>query len=354
MSGGFGWIKNDGYSRSTQDSTRYSDMYDDALRGYGHVQQVNPPPSQQTPPPISAPRDLRQVASCMALSIPTALHALKSTASNVIIVVTDTTGSMGTKPPEIFKRLPRLYYDAAKYLGSDDLEILFMTHRDARTDDHAIQVTRFGRGQELDTLLASFYIDDRSGGGQGTESQELVTYYLLKQVDTSSARNVYCFFITDEAGCERVEEYLAQRELGLSVDPEFANTQAIFQMLKRRMNVYCVLFETTSYSGDLKNRIKPWWKRMLSPEGVLPLDDERRIVDVILGTLAVMTNQLAIFTKDLRSRQLPTQHGIVNVQSVMKSISMVGKGTDSDPFVPKPKTVPLLAGPAGTKSLLDR
>ena len=357
MSGGFGWISNKGQSRSTQSSTRYSDMYDDAVRGHQHVgssgpsrvRQVNPTP---TPPPISKPRSMRQAASCMALPTPTAKHSLKSTASNVIIVVGDTTGSMGDKPPEIFKRLPQLYYDAVKYLGSDDLEILFITHRDARTDDRAIQVTRFGREKELDTLLASFYINSYSGGGQGTESQELVAYYLLKQVDTSSARNVYCFFITDEAGCDRVESYLAQRELGLSVDPELSSTQAVFQMLKRRMNIYCVLFETDGYRGTLKANILPWWKRMLSPESVLPLDDERRIVDVMLGTLAVMTNQLAVFTKDLKSRQLPTAHGAVNVQSVMQSILMVGKGTDSDPYVPKPKTVPLIGGPVGTKSLL--
>lgn len=355
MSGAFGWTGNRGSSSSSSSHTPSAvDAYrSPPPRSRASVRHVDPDLSQvisHTPAPS---RSLHNTAASMALSTPTAKHALKSTAANVLIVVGDTTGSMGDNPQEIFRRLPRLYHDAVKYLGSDDLEILFITHRDARCDNHAIQVTRFGRGQELDTLLASFYMNRNSGGGQGSESQELVAYYLLKQVDTTSARNVYCYFITDEMGCDRIESYLARRELNLAVDPELSNTNAVFQMLARKMSIFCVLFDPPSYYSH--HDIKGWWERMLGTEKTLPLNDARRIVDVILGSIAVITDQLDVFTKDLRSRQIPTRHGLQNVQAVMKSISMVGKGTDSDPYVPRAKTRPLLTGPTpGTKSLLDK
>lgn len=337
MSGAFGWITNND-SRDNMSSKKFTGAQDAYLQTpAAGVKRLNPK--------TAAARKLSSVTS--SGNIPDAGHAVKSTAANVLIVIQDVTVSMHEWPQEIFKRLPLMYADAVKYLGSDDLEILFIAHGDARTDMHPVQVARFGKGAELDVILASFYTHC-GGGGQGTESQELVAYYLLNFCDTSSARNVYAFFITDEAGCDEVSASLAEEYLPAGNLTEDVCTASVFQLLARKMNIYAVLCETNSYDPA---PIAHWWAQTLAGEHVIPLNDHRRIVDTMLGTIAKTTGQLDVFTKDLRSRQGGTRFGDANIQTVFSSIALVGHGTPSSPYhVPSGNgTRPLLPPPDSKK-----
>jgi hypothetical protein len=363
MSGGFGWNRND---RSHQSPTRVDNDrggFTDAFKGYKGAPRVShvgkspqpasaPAQSAQTPPPRQSFRQ-----STVKQSIPNARHALSTTAANVLIVVMDVTASNAQNVPEIFKRLPLMYEEACTYLGSRDLEMLFIAHGDARTDRHATQVAHLGRGPELDEILTSFY-RNCGGGGQGSETSELVAYYLLKQLDTSSAQNVYAWFLTDEAGCREIDARLVRDELDLELDREFKDARSVFMALQRKMHVFTILLESDSYSRypTLKAKIRPYWEWALGGrESVIPLDDTRRIVDVMLGTVAKMTGQIDAFTQALQGRQMPTHHGAQNVATVMKSIVLVGRGTPSAPHVLPAATRPLLPAPkTGTRSLLGR
>lgn len=349
MSGAFGWHRND---QSHQSPTKVIDSgFKDAARVY-----QNPPAKAARIGPDSAPapipqtpltrQSFQQVASAVHSPIPTATHKLTSTARNVLIVVNDVTGSMGDNPAEIFRRLPLMFEEACKLLGSRDLEILFVAHGDARTDQHAVQVTRFGAGSELDQMLTSFSLTC-GGGGQGSETPELVAYYLLRQVDTSSAQNVYVWFVTDEAGCETLQSHLVRQWLELDLEPEYTQAATVFSALKRKMHTFVILFDTGAYrhEPDKQYKIRPYWEQVLgSVEYIVPLNDARRIVDVMLGTIAVMTGQLALFTGALKSRQLPTVHGTHNVVTVLQSIALVGRGTPSAPHVLVAKTKSLVPG----------
>ncbi|MBL7058191.1 hypothetical protein ISS03_02530 [Patescibacteria group bacterium] len=179
-------------------------------------------------------RDFHGFVAQQSKNIPNAKHKLKSSAANVVIIIQDVTASIGQWPVEIFKRLPLFYQSACNYLGTTDVEVLFIAHGDARSDNHAVQVARFGRGQELDRYLTEFYLDCR-GGGQGTESHELVAYYILKSVDTSAAQNVYAFFITDEAACDVVSSQYVQEYFSENLDYSFVSTKVLFDFLKRKM-----------------------------------------------------------------------------------------------------------------------
>ena len=338
MSGAFGWAGN----KSDDGGTRYrgkTQHYDDAVRQHKApgVKRVNISDDPGVAgagvthvgdPNIGAARKLDDFALRQKLPIPDGHHALRSTAANVIIYVQDVTGSISAWLEEIFKRLPLLYLDAVKYLGTDDVEILFIAYGDVRGDRYPIQVARFGRGPELDPILASFELEG-GGMGQGTESPEVVAYYILKQVDTSSAQNVFAYFTTDESGCDRIDSRATQKYLGIGVDEELEETRTVFQLLKRRMQVFCILRRTQDYRPE---PIRAWWESMLGVEHVLHLDDPRRVVDILLGTLATLVGQLAQFTVDLKMRQDGTIFGKVNVATVMRTIAMVGKGTPSNPF----------------------
>lgn len=343
MSGAFGWKRND----ATDDKPAAKPSgYDDAAKRYQpqggpSVINVNPDPPHHAVQG-AAPRVMpkQSPASKAAMG---AKHALKTTAANVLIIEMDATGSMKEWPAEIFKRLPLLYQDAVKYLGSDDLEILFMVFGDAKTDLRPLQVARFGKGPELDGILASFDLQHCEGGGNGGESHELAALYVHERVDTSAARNVHAFIITDEPPFPRVDRQECRQHLGIELKPELTKTDAIFAGLRRRMHVHALLCETGSYQTE---PIIARWKELLGDEGVIQMNDHRRTVDVMLGTLAALTGQLDQFTQDLQSRQLGTRFGKVNVQTVLKSIALLGRGTPSSPHVlPKGLTRPLLPPP---------
>jgi hypothetical protein len=272
---------------------------------------------------------------------------------------------MGEWPTEMFKRLPLLYNEAIKYLGvgADDLEVLFVAHGDAYTDADPIQVAEFGKGKVLDGHIASFA--RCSGGGQGHETHELVAYYLANRVDTSSARNVFVFFVTDESAYDAVDPRHVSDHLGVSATGALG-TASLFAELARRMHLHVILRRTDSYKPE---PILNWWKATVGEEHVLQLSDARRVVDVILGTMASLLGQRERFESDLNTRLLPTAYGKQNIATVMGSIALVGRGTSSSPFrLPDGATQgnpDLLGGPddggpkrlpppdGGTRSLLD-
>ncbi len=362
MSGVFGWNDNkDDYGYSGDDSDyksairKHKDPDDD---GYAPKSQKTKPASNNNDDHYDdndskAFRDFNDFVCKQNLPVPTAKHYLVSTASNVIIVVSDMTGSMGRWPGEIFKRLPLLYDRASKYLETDDLEILFIAHGDARTDEYPIQATFFGRGKELDEYLASFKNCD--GGGQGTESHELVAYFLEKHVNLSCAQNVYTFFLTDEAACDSVSARHVDEHLGdRNVDPKLKKTKNLFRVLKRKMQVFTILCKTNYYDPE---PIKNWWKSTIGMENVVPLSDSRRVVDVMLAVMAKIVGQLGVFESDLADRQLGMPHGEENMETVMSSVCLIGKGTPSSPFAlpdgVHDKDKIALPPPDKTRSLLD-
>lgn len=346
MSGAFSWQGNNAQGDGTHASPGYFDQTTSrAQQPSVVVKRVGTPTTQTSVPTPSiarpAPRPtLKSVAASHALSVPDGRQAQKTSGEIVLIIALDMTGSMAKWPEEILRRLPRLYQVACDYFGTQDVDVVFIAHGDARTDSYATQVGKIGRGQELELTLASFR--PCGGGGQGSETPEIVAAYLRDQLDVSSARMVYTFFVTDEAGCDRIAPDLAKRELGIDVHGRELDTIKVFQGLAKRMRTFTVLCSTNCYP-DLQDSIRDFWERAVGKEHVLPLDDARRVVEVMLGVFAKTTGQLDRFTRDMSAWHGGTKHGVQNVQTVMGSIALVGGQL---PGVPKilPRT--------GTRALL--
>lgn len=342
MSGAFGWVRNDspaGGNDTVQPNSNYKGAQ---KRHQGGAYAPSAAPVDYNSGPKRKLRNYARKVPTAKGAVPDGKDRVVCTAANVLAVVIDGTGSMGEWPAEIFRRLPLLYTSASEYLGTEDLEILFIAHGDMRSDSHPIQVGKIGRGPELDQVLASFNMNAFHGGGQGTESHELVMYYLLDRVDMSAAQNVFTFFLTDEAACDSLDERAVKEHLGGGLKKGSVDTHLVLEVLRRKCNVFTVLCETHSYNPE---PIKRWWEKRLGREHVLPLSDARRVVDVMLGTLASLVGKKDRFEDDLKTRLLPTRHGSENVGTVMTAIDMVGKGSPSDPFHDVDDT-------GGTKALL--
>lgn len=247
---------------------------------------------------------------------------LAAEADNVLIVSMDVTGSMGDWRDEIYRRMPLLYKEAQALLGQS-LAVLFVAFGDVKFGDK-IWVTRFGAGPELDVLLDSLP-RSAGGGGDEEESPELVALYVLTRVDVSRARNIYFWTITDERPAEQIDPQLARQYVGVQALPAARTTKAVFDALALKMRPFVVLkrADTGSYDPD---RIRGAWERALGRERVLPLDDGRRVVDVMLAVVAKTTGQTAAFTASLQARQGGTAHGAVNIATVQRSVALVPDG----------------------------
>lgn len=342
MSGAYGWHRND--TPSPGRSTRaHPDAFGDARKAYSPGPAAKARTIDPSPPPASSRvADASIHALVRKEPTPGVGSKQKTTARNVLIIAMDVTGSMRVWPQEIRRRMAFLYLEACKYLGNDDTEILFIAYGDAAYDHHALQVARLGRGPELEVILESFELEG-GGGGNGAESAELVAYKVVSQIDTSAATNVHLFFITDEPGQDKLKSTEVKTLFGTAAPDELSSTKTLMRLLQQRMEVYAILCETQSYDPSIAS---DWWKQMIDPSHVLPLDDARRVVDVMLGALAAVTGQLVKYTADLRSRHAGSRYADINVGTVLNSVApLAGAGTPSDPYV--------FPG-GGTKSLLAK
>jgi hypothetical protein len=361
MSGAFGWGGRDrrGGSSSRSSSTPTPSPsrggFTKAKKAFGSPPPMSTPVTPKSSRPAtqasiaggvaSRAADLANVGRVSFSLRPT--KALKSTAKNVIIVALDATGSMGKWREDILKYLVLLYVEAQGFLG-DDLEVLFITYGDLKFNDE-IEVAQFGRGQELDTHLVSLNIS-MGGGHDEEESPEIVAYYLLQQVDVSSAKHVYTYFITDERAAATVDATLVRQNLDLSFNTEYRDTTSVFRALLRKMEVFLVLRKTDDYSYDY-DRIRSSWEKMLGAERVLPLDLSNLVVEVMLAVIAKTTDQMSLFDQSFDLRRGATQFGATNRDLVGKSIALV-PGTDPTAPPPAPKTA-LLVPASGDDALGD-
>lgn len=331
MSGNYGWGGRD-----------RSDDYTPSSSGGGFTSARTP---YATPADYSRPAPSRSATSLRMTAAPSLANAelsprkhIKTTKDNVIIVSLDRTGSMGEWTHEIFTRLALLFKEGQKYLG-ESLEIVFMGFGDSQACGDDFHVAPSGCGPELDGYLVS--LDKQAhGGGNQIESAELPAYYVSQQIDTTSAKAVFFFTITDEGFYATVNDGEIDAILGLRAPTETVKAAQVFQSLKTRMNVFLIKAETNCYNGYDKARIDKQWKDAVGEECFVSLDDHRRVVDVMLGVIAKVRGQMDQFSKDLIARQGSTHFGSVNIATVSRSISMV-KGAPASPSIK-----------AGTKSLL--
>lgn len=332
MSGAFGWggkdrrdqspspvNNNTGFSRAVDAYSRPAPRASTPASKGGGQSYVDASYQSQVVAPPAPAMDL------------TPTRDFKSTAANVLIVATDVTGSLSHWRQDIFKFLPLLYKEAQQYMG-DDLEIMFIAYGDAKYNDR-IEVATFGRGQVLDTHLTSLY-KDASGGGNAAESSELVAYFIHERVDTTSAKNVYTFFITDEPCQHSVSDTEVRTNLNLTLNPELRDSRTLFTSLLRRMELFVVFAETDSY--NCTPQFEDDWRGIVGQERVCPMPRSNLVIETMLAVVAKTTGQLAVYTQNYASRRAGTQHGGVNKSHVDRSIALVpGAGPAIPNLAPK-------------------
>ncbi len=101
-------------------------------------------------------------------------------ASTAIVVMFDVTGSMGSVPVTLQKKLPNLLGLLLRKGSGADPQSLFGAIGDATCDNVPLQVGQFESDNRMDENLENIFLEG-GGGGQQTESYELAMYFAAEK-----------------------------------------------------------------------------------------------------------------------------------------------------------------------------
>lgn len=227
-----------------------------------------------------------------------------------IIVGIDTTGSMQKWPEVFFDKLPLLYQEAVKYLPG--CEISFQAINDWFADgrDNALQPAPFAAGAQLDEIIGQLH-PVGGGGGQGMESYELFAAYNGFVKTPGALIKPVAIILGDEAPFENVPDEAA-RYYGLTEGPPYSCKEAF-----ARLHDKCDVFLVHKSYGPQDGIVLEAWREhaLMSDERILHIEDPKRVVDVILGIVGILTGKHEMFERELKERQTPGQ-----VQEVLSSL----------------------------------
>ena len=240
---------------------------------------------------------------------------LKSGAKTPIIIMLDVTGSNINFARLVYDKLPMFYGQIEQKGYAEDFEIAVCAVGDAYTDKYPLQISEFSKGIELDSWMEKLVLEG-GGGGQKSESYELAAHYLTEMTEFNADANPIVFFIGDEFPYPTVNKGQAEHfdiPLAEPIDP--------FPALRKKFgdNVFIFL---NKYSGrDFDSEITQAWESRLAPEHTIKVNEEKAIVDLMLGVLAAIAKvSLKTYTIHMLERGQDTAR-IETVSDSLKNLS---------------------------------
>ena len=244
-----------------------------------------------------------------------------------IVIVLDVTGSNIEFARIVYDKAPMLYgqIEQQGYLPAD-FDIAFVACGDANSDDFPLQVTDFAKGIALDDHLKELYLEGH-GGGQTCETYALAAYYLANFSQLPNSDIPVCCIIADESPYDFFKRGVASEILGIELQENIAS-KVVFEELLRvyKGNVFVFL---NPYGGrrnpedSVSVRIYEDWCRIFGRrEQVIKILEEKSIVDMILGVIAMVSRKrdLAGYLTDMANRgQTPKR--LQNVASALDGVS---------------------------------
>jgi len=118
-----------------------------------------------------------------------------------IVVGFDATGSMGSVPRVVQKKLSGLFGLLTRKGYVEDPQISITAYGDAECDRVPLQISQFESDNKIDDNLDNLFLEG-GGGGNGGETASLLWYYLINHTATDAwdkrGKKGYLFVIADE------------------------------------------------------------------------------------------------------------------------------------------------------------
>lgn len=217
----------------------------------------------------------------------------------------DVTGSMEQWPPIVFDKAPYLQFEVKEYLGPDN-KIAVGAFGDApKGEDYPLQIREPATGAQLKARLNEL-VRTGLGGNNQMESSDLAALYALHKVQMPKGAKPVMIIVTDEAPYPEITPATAREKAGVEIT-DTLTTEQVFRELREVYAVYVIQKPYVTENGglrDARNRVfNQGWKKLVGERNVVFLEDPQRVVDVIFGILATITDRWEYFLGELRQRQ---------------------------------------------------
>lgn len=243
-------------------------------------------------------------------------RGIKSNSKNPIVIVLDVTGSNINFARLVYDKMPMFYGQIEEKGYLNDFDIALCAIGDLRMNDsYPLQVSDFAKGIEIDSWLEKLVLEG-GGGGNMHESYELAAHYLAQKMSFAEDARPIVFFIGDEAPYKMVSG-LDAMAYGIPYHGETNGFADLRQ--KTKDNVFVFL---NPYSGNcFRDYITDAWNKTLAPEHVIKIKEEKAIVDLMLGVLALLSKKsLKTYALDMGNRG-QTVKRIAGVTESLNSLS---------------------------------
>lgn len=244
----------------------------------------------------NVPRNQRKAADSLnafGATIREARDSAEHPNSTPIAVLFDVTGSMGTVPQTLQKRLPDLMGLLTRGGYAADPQILIGAVGDDFYDVVPLQMSQFESDNRIDDSIRDIYIEG-GGGGDKKEGYALAAHFLATRAELDSLgkrdKKGYCFIIGDEANKPALFAASVRRFIGDEVTEDL-NIADVYRRLEEKFHVYFVVPNLTSYYNE------PWleahWRDIVG-ERFLRLEDPEEVCDLIALTVGIMEDSITL------------------------------------------------------------
>lgn len=251
-----------------------------------------------------------------------------------IAVLFDVTGSMGSIPMTLQKKLPKLMTLLLQKGYVEDPQILFGAIGDANTDQVPLQVGQFESDNRMDDNLENFILEG-NGGGQTAESYALGAYFMARHTVLDSlekrGKKGYLFIIGDERNYDRIRKQHIADIVGDGAEQDVL-TRDVFAEVQEKYETFFLFASQGSYReaeilpADAGYGGQIGWRALLG-ERALVLDDADAVCEMIASTIALCEGvaELDDVLDDLTD--LGTDKQITS--AVGKALATVGAGSSA-------------------------
>ena len=237
-----------------------------------------------------------------------------SKSKNPIILALDVTGSNISFARLVYDKLPMFYGQIEQKGYLKDFDICICAVGDAKYDKYPIQIGTPAKGLEIDSWLEKLVLEG-GGGGNDYESYELMAHYLANNCEFAPNAEPIVFFIGDEK-TEKIVKAAEANKLGIECTENYNPWPKLNN--KFHNNVYVML---NKYCGNsFREEFTKTWMAVMPPQHTIKIPEEKAIVDLMLGILALQKEELDVYALDMKDRG-QTQKRIEGVTSSLKNLS---------------------------------
>jgi hypothetical protein len=202
--------------------------------------------------------------------------------SKPVAVWIDVTGSMLDTPRLIFAELPTLFGLLVRKGYLPDAHVMFAAIGDWTSDKAPVQAGQFEAGNEVEDDLARFWLEG-GGGGQKTESYELLLWYMAHRVDSDArekrGEKGYLFIVGDEMARPQVDARAVGDLFGVTLEANIPLAEVV-AAAREKWEIFFVLPAGTSYVGD--SEVLDFWRGLLGQNVI-----ELPLLETLCSTIAL-------------------------------------------------------------------